>query len=124
MIRQARSYLLGAVSSTAVIAAAVVAFALIVSAQALRDWPIAGLGLDRGDEVSTAVGSNGSTAGESGGTGSAATGAAGTTAGGGSGAGAGPASPRSGRPLRLPVHARTWRHCDGIGSGRAGGQAT
>ncbi len=43
MIRQAHTYLVGAVSGTALIAAAVVAFVLLVSAQAFRDWPLAGL---------------------------------------------------------------------------------
>lgn len=45
MIRQARTYLLGAVSGTVVIAAAVVAFVVVVSLQAVGDWPIAGLAL-------------------------------------------------------------------------------
>jgi len=44
MVRQAHTYLAGAVSGTALIAAAVVAFVLIVSLQALRDWPLADLG--------------------------------------------------------------------------------
>ncbi len=44
MIRQAHTYLAGAVSGTALIAAAVVAFVLLVSLQALRDWPLAGIG--------------------------------------------------------------------------------
>lgn len=44
MIRQARIYLAGAVSGTALIAAAVVAFVVLVSLQTLRDWPLAGLG--------------------------------------------------------------------------------
>ena len=41
MIQQARTYLAGAVSGTALIVAAVVVFVLLVSAQALRDWPLA-----------------------------------------------------------------------------------
>ncbi|MGB7588505.1 MAG: hypothetical protein WBM00_07335 [Solirubrobacterales bacterium] len=41
MIRQARTYLTGAVSATALIAAAVVAFVLLVSLQALESWPLA-----------------------------------------------------------------------------------
>ncbi len=44
MVRQAHSYLAGAVSGTALVAAAVVAFVMLVSLQALRDWPLAGLG--------------------------------------------------------------------------------
>jgi hypothetical protein len=43
MVRQAHTYLAGAVSGTALIAAAVVAFVLLVSLQALRDWPLAGI---------------------------------------------------------------------------------
>ncbi len=43
MIRHSQSYLFGAISGTAVIAAAVVFFILLVSAQALRDWPISDL---------------------------------------------------------------------------------
>ncbi len=52
MIRQAHTYLAGAVSGTALIGAAVVAFVLLVSVQALRDWPLAGIG---GGGDSTAV---------------------------------------------------------------------
>lgn len=43
MIRQTRNYLKGALSGTALIVVAVVAFALLVSLQTLRDWPFAGL---------------------------------------------------------------------------------
>lgn len=50
MIRQAHSYLAGAVSATALVSLAVVAFVVLVSLQALRDWPLAGLatGADKG----------------------------------------------------------------------------
>jgi hypothetical protein len=44
MVRQAHTYLAGAVSGTALIAAAVVAFVVLVSLQAIRDWPLAGIG--------------------------------------------------------------------------------
>jgi hypothetical protein len=44
VIRQAHSYLAGAVSGTALIAAAVVAFVMLISLQALKDWPLAGIG--------------------------------------------------------------------------------
>ena len=54
MIRHSQSYLFGALSGTAVIAAAVVFFILLVSAQALRDWPISDLNLG-GSDSSTAV---------------------------------------------------------------------
>ena len=54
MIRHSQSYLFGAISGTAVIAAAVVFFVLFVSAQALRDWPIGDLHLGGGND-STAV---------------------------------------------------------------------
>ena len=43
MIRQAHTYLAGALSGSALIAAAVVAFIVLVSVQAVRDWPFAGL---------------------------------------------------------------------------------
>jgi hypothetical protein len=62
LIRQARTYLLGAVSGTALIGAAVVAFVLLVSAQALRDWPIAGLELGGSGEASTTVPETGAAA--------------------------------------------------------------
>ena len=52
MVRQAHTYLAGAVSGTALIAAAVVAFVMLVSLQALKDWPLAGIG---GDDDSSAV---------------------------------------------------------------------
>lgn len=48
MIRQARRYLVGAVSSVTVISIAIVVFVLLVSAQVFRDWPIAALGGDNG----------------------------------------------------------------------------
>ncbi len=50
MVRQAQTYLAGAVSATALVSAAVVAFVLLVSFQALKDWPLAALG--GGDESS------------------------------------------------------------------------
>jgi hypothetical protein len=55
MVRQAHTYLAGAVSGTALIAAAVVAFVLLVSLQALRDWPLAGIA--GGSDDSAAVSS-------------------------------------------------------------------
>lgn len=44
MVRQAHSYLAGAVSGTALIASAIVAFVVLVSLQAVRDWPLANVG--------------------------------------------------------------------------------
>jgi hypothetical protein len=44
MIRQAHTYLVGAVSGTALIGAAVITFVMLVSLQALKDWPLAGIG--------------------------------------------------------------------------------
>lgn len=52
MIRQAHTYLLGAMSGTALIAAAVVVFVVLVSAQAFKDWPLSALG-GGGDESVT-----------------------------------------------------------------------
>jgi hypothetical protein len=53
MVHQARIYFAGAVSGTALIGMAVVAFVVLVSLQALRDWPLAGLG-EGGDGGSVA----------------------------------------------------------------------
>lgn len=52
MVRQAHTYLAGAISGSALVGAAVVAFVLLVSLQALRDWPLAGIG---GGDDGTAV---------------------------------------------------------------------
>jgi hypothetical protein len=49
VIRQAHTYLVGAVGGATLIALAIVVFAVLVSAQVFRDWPIAALG-DGGDE--------------------------------------------------------------------------
>ena len=43
MIRQAKSYLVGAMSGAGLIAAAVIAFVLLVSALVFEDLPVAGL---------------------------------------------------------------------------------
>src|SRR4051812_1555013 len=54
MIRQARTYLVGAMSGASLIAAAIAVFVLLVSTQVFGDWPIAGL-VGGGDaNVSTA----------------------------------------------------------------------
>lgn len=53
MIHQARSYLVGAISATTLVAVAVVAFVLLVTAQAVRDWPLGGLGLGGEEEIGT-----------------------------------------------------------------------
>lgn len=53
MIRQAHTYLAGAVSGSALVAAAVVAFVLLVSFQALRDWPLAGISIGGDDSAAT-----------------------------------------------------------------------
>jgi hypothetical protein len=80
MIRQAHTYFAGAVSGSVLIAAAVVAFVLLVSVQALRDWPLADLG---GGGSETAV-----SAGQPATGGGAPTQAAGAAAASGKGAGA------------------------------------
>lgn len=54
MIRQARNYLLGAVSGAGLIAVALVAFVLLVSVQVFEDWPIADL-VGGGDESAVSV---------------------------------------------------------------------
>jgi hypothetical protein len=73
MIRQAHTYLAGAVSSTALVAAAVVAFVLLVSLQALKEWPLAGIGIGGEDSAVTGPSNPGTTP-------AAATEAAGTAA--------------------------------------------
>lgn len=55
MARQARNYLTGAVSGTALIGIAVVAFVMLVSLQTLREWPLAGLGFGGGDSAGAAA---------------------------------------------------------------------
>jgi hypothetical protein len=44
VIRQAHTYMVGAVSGATLIAIAIAVFVLLVSAQVFRDWPIAALG--------------------------------------------------------------------------------
>jgi hypothetical protein len=64
MVRQAHTYLVGAMGGATLIAIAIAVFVLLVSAQVFRDWPIAALG--NGDEsaaVSTAHPAGGSVAG-------------------------------------------------------------
>ena len=55
MIRQAHTYLAGAVSGTVLIAVAVAIFVMLVSIQAAKDWPVAGL-VGGDDAASTSVG--------------------------------------------------------------------
>src|ERR1044072_3310033 len=66
MVRQARNYMAGAVSGTALIAAAVVAFIMLVSLQSLRDWPLAGLGGGNEGASSAPLGPPGATPGGAG----------------------------------------------------------
>jgi len=67
VVRQARIYLAGGISGTALIAVAVVAFVVLVSLQTLRDWPLNGIGDDRSGAVqdsaavATGVGARGPT---------------------------------------------------------------
>lgn len=68
MVRQSRNYLAGAISGTALIGMAMVAFVLLVSLGALRDWPLAGLPeIGGGDDVteSSAQGADGADSGAS-----------------------------------------------------------
>ncbi len=55
MIRQARKYLLSAVSGASLIAVAIAVFVVLVSAQVFHDWPIAALG-DSGPKPSVSSG--------------------------------------------------------------------
>lgn len=73
MIRQAHTYLVGAMSGVTLIAIAIAVFVVLVSAQVFRDWPIAALG--GGDEtgaVSKAQPAAGSGAGVAAGSGAEA----------------------------------------------------
>jgi hypothetical protein len=64
VVRQAHTYLAGAVSGTALVGAAVAAFVLLVSLQALRDWPLAGIGFgDSGGSVEQSTHARGAAAG-------------------------------------------------------------
>jgi len=93
VIRQAHSYLAGAVSGTALIASAIVAFVVLVSLQAVRDWPLANLGGGDTSGVSNARPVN------------SAQGAAGTAAGGAAGSrgrGAAAAKGNGGGPTSHP----------------------
>jgi hypothetical protein len=136
VIRQAQSYLAGAISSTALIGAAVVLFALLITTQGLRDWPISGLGLDKGanDEVSVAPvkpaaggaagadaaavqGGGSATGGGSPAAGSGAPGQANVGRPGGAGSGPAPDSPVASAPGSQP-------NGQGPGSGGGGGAAS
>jgi hypothetical protein len=88
MIRQAHTYLVGAMSGATLIAIAIAAFVLLVSAQVFRDWPIAALGSgDGGAAVSEARPAPGSPGGAPD-TGPAAANGQATSATGGAGAAA------------------------------------
>jgi hypothetical protein len=54
MIRQAHTYMVGAVSGATLIVVAIAVFVLLVSAQVFRDWPIAALGDSGGGSVGVA----------------------------------------------------------------------
>src|SRR4029077_2789056 len=56
MIRQAHTDLLGAMGGATLIAVAIVVFAVLVSAQVFRDWPIAALGGSGDDSAAVSKG--------------------------------------------------------------------
>jgi hypothetical protein len=125
VIHQARTYLAGAVSGAALIAAAVVAFVLLVSVQGLRDWPLAGLGGgDESGSVSPAQPVTAPAAGDSDAVAGGASpadadpvgGGAGEPAGGGGGIPAGAGTPPPSPGGETPVSSRP-------GSGATGGPA-
>jgi hypothetical protein len=65
MVRQAHTYLVGAMSGATLIAAAIAVFVVLVTAQVFQDWPIAGLGGGGEDSASVSGGrSSGSGAGD------------------------------------------------------------
>jgi hypothetical protein len=90
MVRQAKAYLVGAVSGTALIAVAIAAFVLLVSLQVFRDWPIAALGGGKDAAVAEAEAVPGGSVagGGSSGTAEAAAGDGGSATGGGGTGGA------------------------------------
>ena len=103
MVRQAHNYLAGAVSGTALVAAAVVAFAMLVSLQSLRDWPLAGL--FAGDDSAGVAPARAVSAGAGGAAASSGEAANGAFAGSAQGAGrrTWPARTRPGSARRRPV---------------------
>jgi hypothetical protein len=90
MVRQAHTYLVGAMSGATLIAAAIAVFVVLVTALVFRDWPIAGLGGSGADSAST---SGHEATGPSAGDGAAANGAA-------SGAGGAAAAQAGGRTAK------------------------
>jgi hypothetical protein len=89
MIRQAHTYLVSAMSGATLIAIAIAAFVLLVSAQVFRDWPVAALGSgDDSASVSKAEPVGATPAAAAGATAGPGASAA-TTAGGGNGKSAG-----------------------------------
>lgn len=97
MVRQARKYLMGALSGASLIAIAIVVFVALVTTQVFTDWPIAALGKGGNGSVSDSraveAGSTATGAETSGGTGGGVN-ATGTT--GAGGGGGGKASPKQG----------------------------
>jgi len=55
VIRQAHTYLVGAVGAATLIAIAIAVFVLLVSAQVFRDWPIAALGDGGGESAAVSA---------------------------------------------------------------------
>jgi len=81
MVRQAHTYLVGAMSGATLIAAAIAVFVVLVTAQVFQDWPIAGLGGGGEDSASVAGGrSSDSGAGDGAAANGAASGAGGAAA--------------------------------------------
>src|ERR1700709_70059 len=60
MIRQAHTYLVGAMGGATLIAIAIAVFVMLVSAQVFRDWPIAALGGGGDEAASVSKGHEGS----------------------------------------------------------------
>jgi len=56
VIRQAHTYLVGAMGGATLIAIAIAVFVLLVSAQVFRDWPIAALGDGGGESAAVSAG--------------------------------------------------------------------
>jgi hypothetical protein len=80
VIRQAHTYLVGALGGATLIAIAIAAFVMLVSAQVFTDWPLAGLGKSSDNGVSAAEVVDAPDGGATAGAGAAATTARATSA--------------------------------------------
>jgi hypothetical protein len=125
MIRQAHTYLVGAMSAATLIAIAIAAFVVLVSAQVFRDWPIASLGSGNDSSAVSGARPAGGAAAGAGGVGATPAAALAPTAGGGSGAGGARqganAGGNGGSTPATTVESGSGSGSGGAGSGGGGG---